>query len=175
MQAYPKVLIAAVHGASIGWGCTQLFNFDLVYAHPRAFFQTPFTALGFTPEGQSSWTFPRVMGKQHASRLLLGAERVSAREMYVSGLVTQILGDDGDSPEAFLVRVVEIAKRVGGYDGDSLRMTKALINRPEALAEQREAGFREGKDLMVRMNDPKTKAKLAAFGAKGKDGGKSKL
>lgn len=146
-----------------------------MYAHPKAFFQTPFTALGFTPEGQSSWTFPRVMGKQHASRLLLGAEKVSAGEMYVSGLVTQVLGEEGESPGAFLARVVDVAKRVGGYNGESLRMTKALINRPEALAEQREAGVREGKDLMVRMNDPETKAKLAAFGAKGKDGGKSKL
>lgn len=175
LQAYPKVLIAAVHGASIGWGCTQLFNFDLVYAHPKAFFQTPFTALGFTPEGQSSWTFPRVMGKQHAGRLLLGAERVSAQEMYVSGLVTQVLGEQDDSREAFLERVVEVAKRVGGYNGESLRMTKALINRPAALVEQREAGIREGKDLMVRMNDPETKAKLAAFGDKSRDGGKSKL
>lgn len=175
LQAYPKVLIAAVHGASIGWGCTQLFNFDLVYAHPKAFFQTPFTALGFTPEGQSSWTFPKVMGKQHAGRLLLGAERVSAHEMYVSGLVTQILGEAEESPEMFLERVLVIAKRVGGYNGQSLRMTKALINRPEALANQREAGMREGKDLMVRMNDPETKAKLAAFGNKRKDDGRSKL
>lgn len=148
---------------------------DLVYAHPKAFFQTPFTALGFTPEGQSSWTFPKVMGKQHASRLLLGAEKVGAREMYVSGLVTQVLGEDGDSPDAFLAKVLEIAKRVGSYNGESLRMTKALINRPESLVEQREAGIREGKDLMVRMNDPETKAKLAAVGAKGKDSGRSKL
>lgn len=31
---FPKVLIAAVHGAAIGWGCTQLYNFDIVYASP---------------------------------------------------------------------------------------------------------------------------------------------
>lgn len=172
LQVYPKVLIAAVHGASIGWGCTQLSNFDLVYAHPKAFFQTPFTALGFTPEGQSSWTFPRVMGKQHASRLLLGAEKVGAAEMYISGLVTQVLGEEDESRERFLERVIETAKRIGDFNGESLRMTKALINCPEALAEQREAGIREGKDLMVRMNDPETQA---AFGSKAKESGKSKL
>jgi peroxisomal 3,2-trans-enoyl-CoA isomerase len=64
---------------------TQLFNFDLVYAHPQAFFQTPFMSLGFAPEGASSYSFPKVMGKQHANRLLLGAERVGAEEMYTSG------------------------------------------------------------------------------------------
>ena len=50
LSTYPKVLIAAVHGASIGWGCTQLPAFDLVYAHgSSAFFQTPFASLGIVP------------------------------------------------------------------------------------------------------------------------------
>lgn len=158
-----------MHGASIGWGCTKLSNFDLVYAHPRAFFQTPFVSLGFTPEGQSSFTFPRTMGRQHASRLLLGAERVSAEEMYVSGLVTQTLGEEGDSREVFVDRVCEVAKRIGGCDGESLRMTKALVVRLEMLEEQREAGVREGVSLRERMSDPRTMAKLAAFGSKGKN------
>ncbi|ORY15890.1 ClpP/crotonase-like domain-containing protein [Clohesyomyces aquaticus] len=71
LMPYPKVLIAAVHGASIGWGCTQLSNFDLVYAHQSAFFQTPFMQLGLVPEGGSSYTFPRVMGRVRANRLLV--------------------------------------------------------------------------------------------------------
>lgn len=168
LQGYPKVLIAAVHGAAIGWGCTQLFNFDLVYAHPHAFFQTPFMSLGFVPEGQSSYTFPKVMGKQHANRLLLGAERVPAPEMYTSGLVTQVIGDKDDSREAFVQKVGEIAKRIGGFNGDSLRMCKALSNRPVMLAEQREAGMREAHDLKVRLNSPETKAMMAAFANKSK-------
>ncbi|EME84233.1 uncharacterized protein MYCFIDRAFT_101074, partial [Pseudocercospora fijiensis CIRAD86] len=92
LQGYPKILIAAVHGAAIGWGCTQLWNFDLVYAHAEAFFQTPFMPLGFAPEGGSSWSFPKVMGKMRANRLLIAGERVSAEEMWVSGFVTQVLG-----------------------------------------------------------------------------------
>jgi peroxisomal 3,2-trans-enoyl-CoA isomerase len=168
LHGYPKILIAAVHGASIGWGCTQLFNFDLVYAHPKAFFQTPFMSLGFAPEGQSSYTFPKVMGKQHANRLLLGAERVSADEMYVSGMVTQVIGKPEDSREVFVERVAEIAKRIGGFNGESLRMCKALVNRPTTLAEQREAGMRERHDLKVRLNSPETKAMMASFANKSK-------
>ncbi|KAK5175741.1 uncharacterized protein LTR77_000880 [Saxophila tyrrhenica] len=175
LQGYPKVLIAAIHGAAIGWGCTQLFNFDLVYAHPNAFFQTPFMSLGFVPEGQSSYTFPKVMGKQHANRLLLGAERVSAPEMYTSGLVTQVIGESADSRETFLSKVAEIGKRIGGFSGESLRMCKALANRPVTLAEQREAGMREGADLKVRLNSPETKAMMAAFANKPKGKDKSKL
>jgi Delta3-Delta2-enoyl-CoA isomerase len=168
LQGYPKVLIAAVHGAAIGWGCTQLFNFDLVYAHPQSFFQTPFMSLGFAPEGASSYSFPKVMGKQHANRLLLGAERVSASDMYTSGYVTQVIGDSSDSRETFLTKVGEIAKRIGGFNGESLRMCKALVNRPTTLGEQREAGMREGADLKVRLNSPETKAMVAAFANKPK-------
>src|SRR5688572_14954564 len=76
---YPKVLIAAVHGASIGWGCTQLSNFDLIYAHQDAFFQTPFMPLGLVPEGGSSYNFPKVMGKPQANALLLAGEKLSAQ------------------------------------------------------------------------------------------------
>src|SRR5262249_28503039 len=92
LVGYPKILVAAVHGAAVGWGCTQLFNFDLVYAWGKgAFFQTPFTSLGFTPEGASSWSFPRVMGKQRANALLLASERLNAREMYEAGMVTKVI------------------------------------------------------------------------------------
>lgn len=166
------MLIAAVHGAAIGWGCTQLFNFDLVYAHPKAFFQTPFMSLGFAPEGQSSYSFPKVMGKQHANRLLLGAERVTAEDMYVSGMVTQVIGSSSDSPETFIEQVCQIGKRIASFNGESLRMCKALVNRPTTLAEQREAGIREGHDLKVRLNAPETKAMVAAFANKDR---KSKL
>ena len=120
-------------------------------------------SLGFTPEGQSSYSFPKVMGKQHANRLLLGAERVTAQEMYVSGMVTQVIGQASDSPESFLQQVCDIGKRIASFNGESLRMCKALVNRPTMLAEQREAGMREGHDLKVRLNAPETKAMVASF------------
>jgi enoyl-CoA hydratase/carnithine racemase len=50
LTVYPKILIVAVHGASIGWGCTQLSAFDLIYANQSAFFQTPFASLGIVPD-----------------------------------------------------------------------------------------------------------------------------
>lgn len=142
-ERYPKILIAAVNGAAVGWGCTQLTNFDLVYASTNAFFMTPFMKLGFVPEGGSSYTFPKLMGRQHASRLLVGSERVPAREMYVSGLVTEVIEDSG-SREVFLEKVCEIASRIGGYSTESLKVVKELM-RPSAeeVGERRRAGERE--------------------------------
>lgn len=120
-------------------------------------------SLGFVPEGASLYTFPKAMGKQHANRLLLAAEKVPAKEMYVSGLVTQVLGEEGISNEYFLERVIEKAKCIGNFSAQSLQMAKANINRPIPLAEQREAGIREGHDLKVRLNSDEAKAMVAAF------------
>jgi enoyl-CoA hydratase/carnithine racemase len=171
IQNHPKILIAAVNGAAIGWGCTQLFNFDLVYASTRAFFQTPFMALGFVPEGGSSYTFPKVMGKQHANRLLVASDRLTAQEMYVSGLVTQVIDENG-----FLDKVCEIAKRIGGYSGESLRVVKELTNREEELKERRRFGQLEGEALKVALNSPEAKQMMADFASKSKKGsGSSKL
>ena len=175
LQSYPKILIAAVNGAAIGWGCTQLFNFDLVYASQRAIFQTPFTSLGFAPEGGSSYTFPKVMGKQHANRLLIASDKLSAREMHVSGLVTQVMEKEG---KEFVDEVCEIAKRIGEYSGESLLVTKELVNRQEELVERKEAGKREGVALKKALSSPEAKRMMAEFAGRGKKGraeGGSKL
>jgi Delta3-Delta2-enoyl-CoA isomerase len=127
-------------------------------------------SLGFVPEGASSYTFPKVMGKQHANRLLLAAEKVTAHEMYISGLVTQVIS--AKDPGEFLGMVSEKAKRIATFNAESLRMAKAQINRPIPLAEQKEAGIREGHDLKVRLNSDESKAMMKEFADKA---GKTKL
>jgi peroxisomal 3,2-trans-enoyl-CoA isomerase len=163
LQNYPKILIAAVNGAAIGWGCTQLFNFDLVYASTRAVFQTPFTSLGFAPEGGSSYTFPKIMGKHHANRLLIASDKLTAQEMYTSGYVSQVL-DEKD----FVEQVCAIAKRIGGYDSEALKAVKMLTSNEKELAERKNAGQNEGKELARLLNRPEVKAKMSAFSGKSK-------
>jgi peroxisomal 3,2-trans-enoyl-CoA isomerase len=127
-------------------------------------------SLGFVPEGASSYSFPKVMGKQHANRLLLAAEKVTAQEMYISGLVTQVFF--AKDPDEYLEIVMEKAKKIATFNAQSLKMAKAQINRPIPLAEQREAGIREGHDLKVRLNSADTKAMMKQFADKAR---KSKL
>ena len=167
LQNYPKILIAAVNGAAIGWGCTQLWNFDLVYASSVAFFQTPFTKLGFVPEGGSSFTFLKVMGRQRAMRLLLASERVSAGDMQVNGLVTEVI-DDGGNRETFVAKVCEKAKTISQYSEESLMLVKELTGREEETKQMRVASERERLALSRVLSGDTAKKAMADFAGRSK-------
>ena len=54
---------------------------DLVWASDSAYFRTPFTQLGLTPEGCSSYLFPKIMGTSMANELLLMGAKKTAHEV----------------------------------------------------------------------------------------------
>lgn len=59
---FRKPIVAAVNGPAVGLGAAILPLCDVVWANEKAWFQTPYTAYGQTPDACSSFTFPRIMG-----------------------------------------------------------------------------------------------------------------
>uniref|UniRef100_A0A6I8NXJ3 Chromodomain Y like n=1 Tax=Ornithorhynchus anatinus TaxID=9258 RepID=A0A6I8NXJ3_ORNAN len=59
---FKKPIIAAVNGPAIGLGASILPLCDVVWANEKAWFQTPYTTFGQSPDGCSSLSFPRIMG-----------------------------------------------------------------------------------------------------------------
>ncbi|OQR99821.1 enoyl-CoA hydratase/isomerase family, partial [Thraustotheca clavata] len=118
-----KPIVAAVQAPAIGIAVTILGLCDFVFAHERSTFQTPFTALGQSPEACSSVTFPALMGQTHANAMLLLGQEISASTAERRGLVTEVFGSDFDE---------QVAKRVKTLSNaypNSMKESKKLIRR----------------------------------------------
>ncbi|GFT27130.1 enoyl-CoA delta isomerase 2, mitochondrial [Nephila pilipes] len=87
---FPKILVAAVNGPAVGIPVTLLGLCDVVYASDKATFQTPFSLLGQSPEGCSTYLFPKIMGYSKANEILLFNKKFTATEAKELGLVSEV-------------------------------------------------------------------------------------
>jgi len=115
-------LVAAVNGAAIGVGTTMLAHADLVIAARSARFVMPCTSLGLVPEAGSSLLFPRLVGHQRASALLLLGEPMDAETARDWGFVNQVVAD-----EDLMATARGVAARLAALPPASVRQTKNLI------------------------------------------------
>lgn len=122
LAAFTKPLIAAVHGQAIGMGTTMLPHCDLVYAAADASFLTPFVRLGLVQEFGSSYTLPRLIGRQRANELILGATPIDAETAASWGLVNRVLPSDG-----FFDAVASLAADLARAPSASLVAAKSLL------------------------------------------------
>lgn len=88
---YPKPLIAAVNGPSVGIMTTILGLFDLVVCSEDATFHTPFSALAITPEGCATYTFPKIFGPSKANEILMFNYKLSSKEALHYGFVSRVI------------------------------------------------------------------------------------
>ncbi|CAJ1081560.1 enoyl-CoA delta isomerase 2%2C mitochondrial [Xyrichtys novacula] len=123
---FPKPLIAVVNGPAVGISATVLGLFDLVYATDRATFHTPFSQLGQSPEGCSSYTFPKIMGTAKAAEMLLFNKKLTASQACEFGLVTEVFPDSNFQTEVW-TRLKNYAK----LPPNSLALSKQLIRSTE--------------------------------------------
>lgn len=119
---FPKPLIGVINGPAVGVSVTLLGLFDVVYATERATFHTPFSQLGQSPEGCSSYLFPKVMGAAKANEMLLFNKKVTATQACELGLVTEVFPDSSFQTEVW-TRLKAYAK----LPRNSLALSKQLI------------------------------------------------
>ncbi len=126
LRAFPKPLIAAVHGRAVGMGVTLLPHFDMVYAADNASFLTPFVHLGLVLEFGSSFTLSRMIGRQRANELIMGARPLDAPTAEKWGLVNRVF------PAAEMMdKVREIAVGLAGSPPVAVAACKRLIRQGE--------------------------------------------
>lgn len=119
---FPKPLLALVNGPAVGISVTVLGLCDAVYASDKATFLTPFTHLGQSAEGCSSYLFPRLMGSAKASELLLFNKKISAAEAFNRNLITEVI------PEGtFIKETTALVQAYAKLPKESFGLSKVLI------------------------------------------------
>jgi peroxisomal 3,2-trans-enoyl-CoA isomerase len=142
---HDKVLIALVNGPAIGIACTTLALFDLVIASDKAYFYCPFTQIGLSAEGSSSYTFPQIMGHQKAAQLAIFAEKLSAKEALSCGFIAKVIPDRDFRSQADVM-----LEQYGKLAPQSVLVTKSLLRTPEMKKKLMEVNKRESDALRQR-------------------------
>uniref|UniRef100_H9GJT0 Chromo domain-containing protein n=1 Tax=Anolis carolinensis TaxID=28377 RepID=H9GJT0_ANOCA len=104
---FKKPIIVAVNGPAIGLGASILPLCDVIWANEKAWFQTPYTTFGQSPDGCSSLTFPRIMGLASANEMLFSGRKLTAQEACAKGLVSQVFWP-GTFTQEVMVRIKEL-------------------------------------------------------------------
>jgi 2-(1,2-epoxy-1,2-dihydrophenyl)acetyl-CoA isomerase len=146
LGALDAPVISAVRGAAAGGGMSLAIAADIVLAAESARFTMAYTAIGFSPDGGSSWTLPRLVGVRRAAALMLLNETLPAAAARDLGLVTRVVPDDALEAEA-----AALARRLA--DGP----TRAYGAVKRLLRESATRGFAEQMD-----EEARTIAALAA-------------
>jgi len=89
----PKIVVAAVHGWTLGAGLEWMLNVDLVVAAQGTRFRLPEASLGVFVTGGLSATLQASAGLARAKALMLLGEEFSAAEAQSWGLVWKLVPD----------------------------------------------------------------------------------
>jgi enoyl-CoA hydratase/carnithine racemase len=155
-----KILIAAVHGSTVGIGVTLLLHCDLVVAGRSARLSMPFVKLGLVPEAASSLLLPRLVGHQRAAELLLLGTPLDAAAALNIGLVNRVVEDTVLHEEARA-----LAQTVAEQPAEALHATKQLLRSETGVTARIEEELRA---FQERLSSAEFQSAAQAFFKKGR-------
>lgn len=128
MHAYPKPIVARVHGPAFAGGMGLAAACDLVVAADEAEFALPETRIGLVPAMISPYLV-RALGAAQARRYVLTGERLAAREAHRLGFVHECV------PAAELDAVLgKLCERLAQAGPEALARSKKLLLRVQGAA-----------------------------------------
>ena len=132
IRKFPKPLIAAVSGFTLGGGCELMMNADIVVASTSAKFGQPEVNLGIMPGAGGTQRLTKLVGKAVAMKLVLTGEIISAEEALRIGLISEIT-----QPEVYLDRALRLAEIIASKARTATTAIKqAILNSYEIGLEQ---------------------------------------
>ena len=124
---FSKPLIAAVNGPAMGVAVTTLALCDVIFCTEHTFFQTPFSRLGQSPEGLSSYLFPKILGHSKANEMLLFGQKLTAQQALDYHFVSKIYKIANDNHNLFLDQILKQAIEYAKLPNNGLKSVKKLI------------------------------------------------
>lgn len=103
MQALTRLsvpVVTAVNGPAAGIGCSIALAGDFVLAGRNAYFLQAFVNIGLVPDGGSSWTLARLVGKARATEMMMLGEKIGAEKAENWGLIYKAVDDAALQDEA---------------------------------------------------------------------------
>jgi enoyl-CoA hydratase/carnithine racemase len=153
-----KPLVAAVNGAAVGIGLTQILPFDVIFASDKARFGMGFIKVGLVPELGSTHLLVQRVGFGRASELCLSGRLFGADEALACGLVERVVPHD-----ELLAKTLELASSIAANPTPQLAMTKRLLSENAADGDLARVQQRESALLRECWKTPEHKEAVAAF------------
>jgi enoyl-CoA hydratase/carnithine racemase len=159
LLARSKPMIAAVRGAAIGLGLTQLLPLDIRIGGESSTWSFPFIALGVMPELGCTALLPRLVGYGRALDIVLTSQKLTAQEAKEIGLITRVYPD-----AEVLEAAVAIGETLAAAPRLQMQLTRRMI-RENALEPDANAYLKRETDAFIEMLRATKRAREAAPGS----------
>jgi 2-(1,2-epoxy-1,2-dihydrophenyl)acetyl-CoA isomerase len=153
-----KPIVAAINGAAIGVGLTQVLPMDLLLAARGAKLSVRFIKMGLVPELASSHYLALRVGFGNASELMLTGKTITAEEAHEIGLVDKLV-----EPGELLSAAKDAARAMGENPQTALKMVKQLLSQNVSESDTRLVQQREIAALTECYASPEHKEAISAF------------
>ncbi|TCL38868.1 enoyl-CoA hydratase [Anaerospora hongkongensis] len=124
IENFPKVVIAACGGFTLGGGCELAMACDIRVASEKARFGQPEVNLGIMPGFAGTQRLPRLVGKGQAKLLILTGDIISAQEALQIGLIDMVVPH-----EELLDAAKALARKIVSKAPYAVQQAKRSINR----------------------------------------------
>jgi 2-(1,2-epoxy-1,2-dihydrophenyl)acetyl-CoA isomerase len=153
----PVPVVAGVHGAVAGAAIGLLGACDVVVCARSTKFRAGYGALGFSPDGGSSWALTRALGAPRALEMLLTNGTLTAADAHMFGLVARLVEDDELADAA-----TALAHQVAAGPVRAMVRTRSLV-RNAAVRSLEEQLDEEARLIEDSARDPEGREGVRAF------------
>ena len=138
----PKLVVAMLDGAAVGFGADLALAADLRVASHDAYVQEKFVHIGLMPDGGGTFWLPHLVGKSRAMQLVLLADKLESAELERLGLlVARVPASDLSSATMTLARKLEAGPPLA-FARAKAAVLASLGDIDAALAREREGQLR---------------------------------